>query len=287
MDSIEAYLWLGLAGALLVLLAIAFGYLVVLRRREWMQARFEHDYVRRLDAWLAAHVPGLWERLQPRFSPKAWYGLLLTCAFAVFVTLLVAFAAIATSWRAEAAFYRIDQAVNQALLGALSDASVAFLGFITHFADNDVAIVLIALLALFLIWRREKWHLVALFFAEGLGAPLLLGLKWAFARPRPDSPFIPDAAGYSFPSGHAFTATVFYGFLIFLTWRYFRSNAVRIPVTIALTLLILLVALSRVVLSVHWVSDVLGGITIGLAWLIASLVATRALRDYREPGAPV
>lgn len=284
---IEAYLWLGLAGVLLGLLAVAFGYLLVVRRRDWLRARFEHDYVRRLDAWLGARAPGAWTFFKARFSPRAWYGLLLTSSVFVFVALLFAFAAIAASWRTEAALLRIDTAANQALRGALSDDAVALLGFVTHFADHEVSLVLIALLAIVLLARRAWWYLLALGIAEGLGAPMLLGLKWVFGRARPASPFYPDAAGYSFPSGHAFTATVFYGFIIFLTWRLTRRDAVRIPVTIALVLLILLVALSRVVLSVHWVSDVLGGMTIGLAWLVGSLVATRALKDYGKPGAPI
>ena len=56
------------------------------------------------------------------------------------------------------------------------------------------------------------------------------------------------------------------------------------------TSLIVLIALSRVMLRVHWVSDVAGGITIGLGWLVCSLVLTRALHAYRAPapahGAP-
>lgn len=284
---IEAYLWLSLAGVFLLLLAVAFGYLLALRQREWLLRRFEHDYIRRLDAWLAAHLPRAWLALKARFSPKTWYGLLLTSSVVLFLALLLVFTAIATSWRTQATFYELDRSVNAALDGALSPGFVRFLGFITHFADNATALVVIALLAAFFLWRREKWHLVALVILEGIGAPLLVGLKWFFGRARPESPFIPSAGGYSFPSGHSFTAMVLYGFLIFLTWRYTEHHGVRIPVTIALVLLILMVALSRVVLSVHWVSDVVGGLTIGLAWLVASLLTTRALRDYHEPGAPI
>lgn len=285
--SIEAYLWLGIAGVLLICLTIAFGYLLALRRREWLRARFQHDYIRRFDAWLARHIPRVWAFLKARFSPKAWYGFLLTFSVSVFLLLILAFTAIAASWTRQQGFYELDRAANEAILSGLSDEFIALLGFITHFADNETAIALIALLAVVFIVRREKWYLVALFILEGLGAPLLRFLKWMFGRIRPESPYLVDAAGYSFPSGHAFTAVVLYGFIIFLTWRHTERDAIRIPATIALTLLIVLIGLSRVVLSVHWVSDVLGGFTIGLAWLVGGLITTRALRDYNEPGAPI
>lgn len=69
--------------------------------------------------------------------------------------------------------------------------------------------------------------------------------------------------------------------MIYLAWRFSKRDAVRFGVTIALTLLIVLAGLSRVILRVHWVSDVAGGFTVGLLWLIVSLVLSR---DVPVPG---
>ena len=117
-----------------------------------------------------------------------------------------------------------------------------------------------------LAWRR-RWRLVAL-LASCVGAGMLLnvGLKLAFQRARPLSDdSLVHLATFSFPSGHAVAATVWWGFVVVLVARLqprFR------PAAMAWSMLIIpLVMLSRVYLGAHFLSDVLAGCAEGLAWL--------------------
>lgn len=114
------------------------------------------------------------------------------------------------------------------------------------------------------------------------GAVLLQFLKAGFGRLRPDAGFADlVATGLSFPSGHtSMSAIVFLtlGALIAST----RSRAPeRLYILAAAALLALLVGISRVLLGVHWATDVLGGWAFGAAWAMAWLLLARFLR--KEP----
>ena len=74
--------------------------------------------------------------------------------------------------------------------------------------------------------------------------------------------------GYSFPSGHSITSMVFYGYLIYLIYKYVDNKKIKIPLIIVLAILIPLIGLSRIYLGVHYTSDVLCGFLLGWIYLI-------------------
>lgn len=114
------------------------------------------------------------------------------------------------------------------------------------------------------------------------GSLLNVFVKDAFARPRPtfDDPLL-TLHTYSFPSGHALGATVLYGLLAaFAVWKV-RACRWRLPAAAAGGLLILLVCFSRIYLGVHYLSDVLGGIAEGVAWLALCMTGVSTLRRRR------
>src|SRR5439155_17690729 len=82
----------------------------------------------------------------------------------------------------------------------------------------------------------------------------------------------------SFPSGHAAGSAVGYGMLAYclaLRWRTWRR---RLPLVGVLVLLVLLIGFSRLYLGVHYLSDVLAGYALGLAWLALCVCAIEAIR---------
>ena len=149
-----------------------------------------------------------------------------------------------------------------------------------HIAAPVTAGVVIALAAIG--WRRQ---------ALTLGGAALTGqglshlLKALIARPRPELAADQFAAlgaeSYAFPSGHALSSAIFYGFFAYLLWRrVHRPWPRRLGVGVMLVM-IALVGLSRVYLGVHWPSDVAGGYAIGILWL---LLWTRAQRAWSASG---
>ncbi|NEB92103.1 phosphatase PAP2 family protein [Streptomyces bauhiniae] len=138
--------------------------------------------------------------------------------------------------------------------------------------------LLCAGVALWLVWRRAAWWTALwLLVTCAVAAVVQQAVKAGVARPRPVWPDPVDSARFAaFPSGHAMTATVVWGLLLWLI----REHGVRGPRwygAVALAVVSVLgVGLTRVWLGVHWFSDVLGG------WLFgASVVAGAVLVHER------
>ena len=139
--------------------------------------------------------------------------------------------------------------------------------------------VLAALSVLGWLGLRRLGHPLARFVpATVVGAFLLDVLtKWLVSRPRP------RGTEYGFPSGHTLGAVIFLGAVVYVLWT---SGVPRVPRwlgTLLACVLVLGVAWSRLYLKVHWLSDVLGGLTGGLAYLlVALLVIDRRVRSATE-----
>ncbi|WP_250403715.1 phosphatase PAP2 family protein [Streptomyces cellostaticus] len=134
--------------------------------------------------------------------------------------------------------------------------------------------------ALWLVWRRAAWRTAWwLVVSVALAAVLQQGVKSAVGRPRPSWPDPVDRAHYAaFPSGHAMTATVVCGLLLWLLHRRGAGRALwRTGVALA-AVSVAGAGVTRVWLGVHWPSDVLGG------WLLGALVVAVAVAVYEWPG---
>jgi len=110
-------------------------------------------------------------------------------------------------------------------------------------------------------------------FVVVLGALQLLsqsavdGIKAGFRRLRPDDWLFHQELGFSFPSGHATTAVVFFGGLLFSVWSVPLPPELRIVASAVLAIWIAGIPWSRMVLAAHYGTDVLGGMLFGVAWL--------------------
>jgi membrane-associated phospholipid phosphatase len=139
----------------------------------------------------------------------------------------------------------------------------------------SVVVCIAAVLVGFYLWRRRERYWVAALWLSVFGGLLLnKTLKLIFQRARPHfRDAIQMLTSYSFPSGHTMIATVFYGALAAFVIAKSKSWPPRIlAVTVAMAL-ILLVAFSRVYLGAHYLSDVLGAMAEGFAWVALSLTA--------------
>ena len=147
---------------------------------------------------------------------------------------------------------------------------------ITHLGDAGFALAAAALLYWFADWEtgdqtRSDRDRGAFAVAAVLGAfALTLALKGLLALPRPPSAIqVGHADGYGFPSGHAITATTLWGLLALVVERGTRRTR-----TLVAAAAVALVALSRVVIGVHYVADVVVGVGVGFAYLAVLVRAT-------------
>ena len=104
---------------------------------------------------------------------------------------------------------------------------------------------------------------------------LQLILKPFFARPRPDVPYAQILSDYSFPSGHTLSAVVFYGGVALVVWSLFGRRAGLVALGAAAVIAVA-VGVSRIYLGYHFLTDVVGGILAGVAWLLIVGAAFRA-----------
>jgi membrane-associated phospholipid phosphatase len=134
------------------------------------------------------------------------------------------------------------------------------------------------------IWLlRHGAHKLVVFLAvTSIGGGIVDTIvKVAVGRSRPvhDQPII-EAFGQSFPSGHSMSSVVCYGALL-VVFVPVLSDRVRRLAIAAVVVLVLAIGASRLVLGVHFISDVVGGYVLGAAWLLGSVAAFETWRADR------
>lgn len=207
-------------------------------------------------------------------------------AMAVMLVCAALFVAIAASVAMDAPILEQDLRVSVWLHTHGNPTLTAFLFAITQL-HSTLGVAVMSLIVAYFVWRRgDRFWVLALALAVPGGMLLNVGLKHLFDRPRPtwDHPLL-TLSSNSFPSGHAAGATVFYGFLAaYMVWRVKRASA-RATAIAACALMIALVGFSRVYLGVHYLSDVLGAMSMSTAWLVLCLVGVRAFARQRAAAA--
>lgn len=181
------------------------------------------------------------------------------------------------------ALERVDTAVHDWAVGErTAGATIFFTTMSDAGGPAGVSVVLFVVCVVLAFQRRWRWIIYLVVTAAG-GGLLDLELKRYFARARPAvAEMLRQATGYSFPSGHAMGSAVVFGALAYLAFRAIRSWPARTAVIAFLYTLVAAVAFSRVYLGVHWVSDVLGGITAGTVWVTTTTVAYETMRRIRR-----
>jgi undecaprenyl-diphosphatase len=155
--------------------------------------------------------------------------------------------------------------------GETPQAVINFWQAISWIGGGTQRYIIVALLALFL-WLRHHWRLGAVLAGASLLSSLASdGLKLAFARARPDLvPHLDHASSFAFPSGHATSAAVVYLLFAFIVPS--QRRGLWLSIGIVLTIL---TGISRIMLGVHWPSDVLGGWLLGAGFASAGLAVAR------------
>ena len=226
------------------------------------------------------------EALRRRLDPDGRYGLRVTLFAVAFLLVAIPFGLLLDQVQRSGSLIRIDTSAARHLHDWVrgSDDLVRELKILTFFG-SPVWFYLIVTPAVLWVWRRGHTRLAVFLVVTTLGGGLLDTIvKEAVGRPRPSlvDP-VATAHGKSFPSGHAMSSTVAYGALL-LVFLPAIGRRYRPVVFAGVVVLVLAIGFSRLALGVHYISDVVGGFVLGLAWLAA---ATAAFSTWRvERGRP-
>ena len=147
----------------------------------------------------------------------------------------------------------------------INDDLTVIIKFLTYIGS---AIAVIGITLFTLIFFKNKQY--GLFMSIDLIVITIIQvvLKNIFSRGRPVDINLIKETGYSFPSGHSITSMAFYGFIIYLIYTSELSKKSKILYISMFSLLILVTGFSRVYLGVHYFTDVLGGFTLAISFLI-------------------
>lgn len=158
-----------------------------------------------------------------------------------------------------------DAIFQQALTGIRTPQIVASALAITRIGDAWPVILISIFSCLALVWRRRFEEASFLAGAVATGSVVLGALKIILERGRPSGVELIEAGGYSFPSGHVFLSTILWLSLAFILSR---KGSMRPYVWLLPAIIIPLIAFTRVVLAVHWFSDIAAGFLFGLFWVL-------------------
>jgi membrane-associated phospholipid phosphatase len=157
-----------------------------------------------------------------------------------------------------------------------------FMKTITYFASATFLRIAYTLLAAFYLFLRN-WKRAIEIAVIGIGGFIVnYFMKLFFQRVRPSHPLIEPLQNFSFPSGHATSAFIFYGLLAYLVWKTDISKAYKYLIGSVLILFSLFIGFSRVYLRVHYPSDVVAGVCIGFTWLALTITLFERLKKKAD-----
>jgi membrane protein DedA with SNARE-associated domain len=158
----------------------------------------------------------------------------------------------------------LDLAVHQSLFNLRSPLADRLMASLAMLGDWQVLMPAALAVLLWLLWRRRRIAAAHWVAAIGFGLLLVEVLGMSLDVPRP--PAATAVPGFGFPSVEVTLATVVYGFFAILIARELPGRRRAWPYVLA-GLLVSMVGFARLYLGAHWLSDVLAGITLGLAWI--------------------
>ena len=161
----------------------------------------------------------------------------------------------------------LDSSVQTAIRGDLPETLTLLFRAITHLIDIPVIISWVLIVAF--IFYRKQWKMESYLMLGNLALAgiLIVTFKNIYQRPRPEILHLVEEKGFSFPSGHSLAVTIMVGTLIVILSQRIKNTVWRKIVQILLSLYIFSVLVSRIYLGVHYPSDVIASLCVGLGVL--------------------
>jgi membrane-associated phospholipid phosphatase len=253
-----------LAGVLAAAIAVLAGVLGGRARRG--QGPAEHAAEELFRARLARFV-------RRRMDPEAATGLALTIALGLVFAAALGFGLVSDMVTSQTGLYRYDASAARWGADNATPTSTRVLGAITWLGATVTVLAVTALLGALEWLRRRRLAVFAFMTTVVVGQNLIANtVKALVERERPPVLHLAPSSGYSFPSGHAAAAAATWAAVVVVLGRGrpFRAKAWLAAGAAAVTVA---VASSRVLLGVHWLTDVVGGAALGFGWFVVCSVA--------------
>jgi membrane protein DedA with SNARE-associated domain/membrane-associated phospholipid phosphatase len=220
--------------------------------------------------------------VQARLSPTSYLGLQLTLGAIALMGASWLFGGIAEDVVSGDPLTVIDQQVAQWFHAHATAPMTQVMLALTNSLGPLPVMLAAVLIAVWLAWKRDWYWLLCVSFTVPFGMLLNVFMKYAFHRARPsfDDPLL-VLTSYSFPSGHVAGATLLYGVIAAMVIAKTAAWRWRVMTVLLAIMMVALVALTRVYLGVHYLSDVLGAFAEGIAWLTLCLTGLHTYWAHR------
>lgn len=160
----------------------------------------------------------------------------------------------------------LDTAVINFFESIRTPILTGFFKFVTFWGEWPIVLAVVAIIS-FIIFRRLKMMPALILWFATIGSAIDAHiLKALVHRPRPIISIIENSS-FSFPSAHATLAAACYGFIIYLAAMHAKNKRLRKVIIIGGSIAVALIAISRLYLGAHYLSDVVAGLLLGGAWL--------------------
>ena len=188
------------------------------------------------------------------------------------------------------------QLLDQSVMSLIDDKSSAgvlkFMELISMLGSTELMLLLTIALLGILIVKKERFHFLFLAVVSLGGVILNFVVKFIIHRERPGGEikdielfdFNFSIPSYSFPSGHTMRVTILFIFLMYMCFYYVKKSLIRYIAYVSLSVLLVLVAVSRLFLDAHFFSDVIGALFLGAAWFYGMFYLFKRIQmKYAEP----
>jgi undecaprenyl-diphosphatase len=176
-----------------------------------------------------------------------------------------------------------DQQITDYVISYRSPILTNYLIFVTHVGDVYGYLVVLVSSVLISLLVFKRWKYVAqITIVLALASISNLILKRFIDRARPGIEHMVSVETLSYPSGHAMSAMAFYGFVIYLFYRFKMNKFLKVGIIMLLAILIFSIGISRIYLGVHFPSDIAGGFIAGFIWVVFCILIFDVIEVFRR-----
>ncbi len=158
---------------------------------------------------------------------------------------------------------------------------VSLMKIITFFGSSTFLFPAYLLLIGYFLYKKDKAAAIDIATLAVASTGLMFLLKNIFHRHRPVLTSGHQLLTYSFPSGHSVSSFIFCAIVAYLVWISALKTSLKYVLIIFLFLLSLLIGISRIILNVHYATDVIAGFCFGLMWVSLSFWIMKWIRSRK------